>query len=98
MSTRTNEHLASYASTLTSNNPAAVDHLSELQAGITAATGLSADTSGAYAISILGGLTARESAIGGINDAFVVATAITVLGLLFSLFLSRSKKRPGPTG
>jgi EmrB/QacA subfamily drug resistance transporter len=98
MSTRTNEHLASYASTLTSNNPSAAAHLGELQAGITAATGLSADTSGAYAISILGGLTARESAIGGINDAFVVATAITVLGLLFSLFLSRSKKRPGPTG
>lgn len=37
------------------------------------------------------GLAQQQSAIMGINDAFVVATALTVLALLVSFFLRKLK-------
>jgi EmrB/QacA subfamily drug resistance transporter len=89
MSTRTNEHLAAFANTLTTSNPVTVENIANLQAGLAATTGLPPDVASAYSLSVLSGLAARESAIGGINDAFVVATIITVIGLVFSLFLNR---------
>ncbi|WP_276353342.1 DHA2 family efflux MFS transporter permease subunit [Cohnella caldifontis] len=97
MSSRTNEHYAAYASTMTSSNPIAADNVAAFQTGIAALTGLPSDMAAAYAGSILGGLATVESTIGGINDAFVVSTVITAIGLFFSLFLSRSKNRTKPS-
>jgi hypothetical protein len=96
MSTRTNEHLSAYANTLTTNNTIATENFAALQASFSASSGLPADFASVYAATFLGGLTSIESSIAGINDAFVVATGITILGLLFSFFLRRPKKRPNP--
>jgi len=92
MSTRTNEHLANYSNNLTLNNTIAAETVGNFNTVVAAATGLPADVGGAYAMTILGGLATKESTISGINDAFVVATLITVIGIVFSLFLNRPKK------
>ncbi|WP_027092341.1 DHA2 family efflux MFS transporter permease subunit [Cohnella thermotolerans] len=94
MSTRTNEHLASYANNLTLNNAIAAENVGQFSAVVTAAAGLPADAGTAYALSLLSGLAAQASTINGINDAFLVATYITIIGMVFSLFLNRPKKRP----
>lgn len=93
MSTRTTEHLVNYSNNLTLNNAIATETIGSFNAGITAMAGLPSEVGGAYAMSILGGLAAKESTIGGINDAFLVATYITIIGIVFSLFLNRPKKQ-----
>ncbi|NIK78982.1 EmrB/QacA subfamily drug resistance transporter [Paenibacillus castaneae] len=93
MSTRTTEHLVNYSNNLTLNNAIATETIGSFNAGITAMAGLPTEVGGAYAMSILGGLAAKESTIGGINDAFLVATYITIIGIVFSLFLNRPKKQ-----
>ncbi|TJY41821.1 DHA2 family efflux MFS transporter permease subunit [Cohnella pontilimi] len=90
MSTRTTEHLAAFANTLTTNNPVAAENVAGLQAGLASSTGLPPEAAGAYALSMLSGFASKESAIAGINDSFVVATWITVAGLFFSFFLNRA--------
>ncbi|KIL37269.1 MFS transporter [Cohnella kolymensis] len=92
MSTRTTEHLATYANTLTLYNPTFVESVTRFQAGVAAAAGLPPEAAGAYATSLIGGLALREATISGINDAFVVATGITILGLIISFFLRRPRK------
>jgi EmrB/QacA subfamily drug resistance transporter len=94
MSTRTTEHLANFSNNLTFNNTITAENIVNLGAGVAAVTGLAPDVGGSYALTVLGGLVAKESAIGGINDAFLVATLITVIGIVFSLFLNRPAKRP----
>ena len=97
MSTRTNDHLASYSNNLTLNNPISAETIGGFEAGVAAATGLPLEVGGAYALTILGGLATKASTISGINGAFVVATGITIVGLFFSLFLHRPKKPPVPS-
>jgi EmrB/QacA subfamily drug resistance transporter len=94
MSTRATEHLANYSNNLTVNNAIAMENIGSFDAGVAAVTGLPPDVGGAYAMTILGGLAVKESTIGGINDAFLVATLITVIGIAFSFFLNRPKKLP----
>ncbi|MFD0619940.1 DHA2 family efflux MFS transporter permease subunit [Paenibacillus sp. GCM10027629] len=92
MSTRTTEHVASYSNNLTLSNTIASENFANLGAGISSLTGLPSEMGGAYTLSIIGGLVTKASTISGINDAFVVATIITVIGIFFSLFLKRPKK------
>jgi EmrB/QacA subfamily drug resistance transporter len=97
MTTRTTEHLANYSNNLTINNAVAVENIANFEAGVTAVSGLPSDIGGTYAMAVLVGLAAKESTISGINDAFLVATLITVIGIVFSLFLNRPKKHPHPS-
>lgn len=94
MSTRTSEHLAGYANALTIHNASAAEAITRFQTNVTAAAGLPPEAGADYAMSLLSGLTVTESTIAGINDAFVVATAITIAGLVFSFFLTRPKETP----
>lgn len=94
MSTRTNIHAAMYSTNISLNHPIVAENVGQFQSVVTSALGLPADIGGAYALTILGGLITRDSTIGGINDAFVVATYITVIGLFCSLFLNRPKNSP----
>jgi EmrB/QacA subfamily drug resistance transporter len=97
MSTRTTAHLASYSNNLTVNNAIATENIGKFDSAVAAVTGLPDDVSSAYAMTILGGLATKESTISGINDAFVVATLITIIGIVCSLFLKRPKKHPHPS-
>lgn len=94
MSSRTNAHATTYANNISLNHPIVAENVGQFEAVVTSALGLPADVGGAYALTLLGGLITRDSSIGGINDAFVVATYITVIGLFCSLFLSRPKNSP----
>lgn len=96
MSTRTTEHAVNYSNNLTMNNPIASENIGLFEAGVAAVTGLPAELGGAFAMTILGGLVTKESTIGGINDAFLVATLLTAIGIFFSLFLRRPKKASHP--
>lgn len=91
MSSRTNAHAATYATNLAYNHPIAAENVASFQAAVAAATGTPPEVGGAYALTLIGGLITKASTISGINDAFVVATYITVIGLFFSLFLNRPK-------
>jgi len=97
MSTRSNAHFASYANNLTLGNTIAADNVGRFAETVSAAAGLPADVGSAYALSLLAGLATKAATIGGINDAFLVATYITIIGLVFSFFLNRPKSRPAPT-
>lgn len=89
MSTRSTFHLGNYSSSVTMNNPSAVQQMDQLQQSF-AAGGLSSDVSQAMAVQTVYGLASQASSISGINDAFIIATWIAAVGLVFSLFLRRS--------
>jgi EmrB/QacA subfamily drug resistance transporter len=92
MSTRTTEHMAAYSNTLTLYNTAVAETIGQFQVNVAAAAGIPPEAASGYAMTLLSGLALREATISGINDAFVVATGITILGLIISFFLRRPKK------
>jgi len=52
--------------------------------------GQSVQVGTAAAVQLMNGLAMQEAAIQGINDAFVVATGLTILALAVSFFLRRA--------
>ncbi|GIP36957.1 MFS transporter [Paenibacillus sp. J31TS4] len=89
MTRRTTYHMGEYQNTVTSTNPSLYDSFQSLSAAFGAKLGGSVEQGHAYAISILNGLATKMSTIQGINDAFVVATGLTILALIGSLFFRR---------
>ncbi|MNK48045.1 Multidrug export protein EmrB [compost metagenome] len=92
MTTKTTVHLADYGNAVTTNNPSVTDQIGNLSQTLAAAGGLPPEAAQGTALQVVYGLASRESAIHGINDAFVIATWIAVIGLVLSLFLRRSVK------
>jgi len=95
-STRTNAHTAAYVNSVTLNNSIEAENFAGFENAIAALTGLSPEVGAAYAVSLLNGMVSKLAVIQGINDSFVVAMLVTLIGLFFSLFLSRPKKQPSP--
>ncbi|WP_138495594.1 DHA2 family efflux MFS transporter permease subunit [Paenibacillus pinistramenti] len=96
MTTRSTVHLANYSNTLTTNNPSAVQNVSQLGQTLSVMGGLPPETAQALAVQTIYGLAQRDSSISGINDAFIVATWLAIVGLFFSLFLRRSVRWSPP--
>ncbi|MFM1650978.1 DHA2 family efflux MFS transporter permease subunit [Brevibacillus sp. B_LB10_24] len=94
MSTRTTNHLADYSNAITSTNTYIADSINQLGQGLAASAGLDPASGQGIAISLINGMAAQQSSIDGINDAFIVATLITVAGLIVSFFLRKTT----PTG
>ncbi|GIP21885.1 DHA2 family efflux MFS transporter permease subunit [Paenibacillus sp. J22TS3] len=92
MTTKTTVHLADYGNTVNLNNPAVAEQFSNLSQGLAASGGLPPTVAQGAALQVIYGLASQESAIHGINDAFIIATWIAVIGLILSLFLRRSVK------
>lgn len=92
MSTRTNTHLGNYSNVVTADNPIMLSQISQLGHGLTAAAGLPEVAGNQLAIQMLYGQAAKQAFINGINDAFVVATGITAVGLILSFFISTPKQ------
>jgi EmrB/QacA subfamily drug resistance transporter len=91
MSTRTNLHRGDYSNVLSENNTIITQNIHTFGQELTAMAGLPAQAGDSAAIQYLNGIAAQQSAINGINDAFIVATGITLVALFFSLFIRRIK-------
>ncbi|PWK15816.1 DHA2 family efflux MFS transporter permease subunit [Tumebacillus permanentifrigoris] len=93
MTTHATYHAASLANEMTTTNPLLYQQLGRLGQGVAVSTGLSAQASNSLVSVLMNGLIVKESTIQGINDAFVVGTALTAAALLTSLFMRRSKAK-----
>ena len=85
MSTRTSVHLATYTSVITATNPTMLDQFGSLVQGLA----LPAQTGQAIALQEVYGLASQQAFINGINDSFIVATGLAILGLIPAMFIRR---------
>lgn len=91
MSTRTNVHREIANSVYTTNNMHFMQSLQEKIMHLMQSMGISAQEAQQTIIGQIVNYVSRHSAVQGINDAFIVATLVTILGLIVSIFLSRAK-------
>jgi len=87
MSNRTTFHEAAYANSMTTGNTGFMSQLQTLSSQL-AGSGISDQSMGTQ---LIYGLVVKEATIKGINDAFVIATGLSVLALLLSFFLKKTK-------
>ncbi|MDN4071482.1 DHA2 family efflux MFS transporter permease subunit [Fictibacillus terranigra] len=88
-SNRQEYHMADYSNVVTSANPYIADKLSALGQGLAQAAGLPAGAGSTLGIQVIYGTAAKQAAIDGINDSFMVATGIAVVALILSFFIKR---------
>ncbi|WP_081413394.1 DHA2 family efflux MFS transporter permease subunit [Aneurinibacillus terranovensis] len=89
MSTRSTVHLGDYANNASTANPYFVERLNEIGRGLASLAGLPARAGQPLATQVIYGMAQQQSTISGINDAFIIATGITVVALVFSFFINR---------
>ena len=87
MSTRSTIHLADFSNVMTSANPGIVTQINAIGQGLAAA--LPASTAHSYAIQELVGLVSQQATIEGINDSFIVAALLALVGLIPALFIGK---------
>lgn len=90
MSNRTTFHLNNFANLMTTNNASFSQHLAKINGAISYSMHLPAQAGKEIVTYLLYGLASKESAISGINDAFVVATMLVVVAFVLSLFIKRT--------
>lgn len=90
MTNRATYHVGEYASQLTTGNPSLTHQLGA--AGSVLANGghLAPGASQSAVMQILIGKVEQMATIQGINDAFIVATLLTILALILSFFIRRA--------
>ncbi|UJF31645.1 DHA2 family efflux MFS transporter permease subunit [Paenibacillus hexagrammi] len=93
MSSRADFHMGNFGNTFTSTNPSIVSQLSHLSQGFAVMAHLPVETAGKLVSTLLYATAMKESTINGINDAFIIATAITAVALVLSFFISRVKNK-----
>ncbi|WP_088226485.1 DHA2 family efflux MFS transporter permease subunit [Desulfosporosinus sp. FKB] len=86
MSTRTTIHFATYSSTITSLNPSILVQLNNFISHL----GLSPQTGRILGLQELYGLVSEQATIQGINDSFIVATVLAIIGLIPALFIRKA--------
>ncbi|MFC9776427.1 DHA2 family efflux MFS transporter permease subunit [Paenibacillus chitinolyticus] len=90
MTNRTTYHVGQYANDLSLSNPNYnPSGLESMGAAFAQQMGQSLAAGKAYASQMLYGLVTKQSTIQGINDAFVVATGLTIIALVVSFFFRR---------
>ncbi|MCF8566494.1 DHA2 family efflux MFS transporter permease subunit [Alicyclobacillus tolerans] len=99
MSNRSNYHIAQYGNTMTLSNAVPAQFLQDTAQSLAALLGQPLSVGYAAAVQILSGLTQAHATVNGIDDAFVVATALAVVALVLSFFLRKRVvlREPGPT-
>ncbi|MED2974733.1 DHA2 family efflux MFS transporter permease subunit [Fictibacillus sp. B-59209] len=88
-SNRQEYHMADYSNVVTSANPYIADKLSALGQGLAQMAGLPGGAGSSLGIQVIYGTAAKQAAIDGINDSFMVATGIAVIALILSFFIKR---------
>lgn len=91
MTSRATLHLGDYSNVLNENNTIMTQNIHLFGQEIAALSGLPPQAGDSTAIQYLNGLASQQSAINGINDAFIVATGITLVALFLSFFIRRIK-------
>ncbi|WP_405079158.1 DHA2 family efflux MFS transporter permease subunit [Paenibacillus chitinolyticus] len=90
MTNRTTYHVGQYANDLSLSNPNYnPSGLESMGAAFAQQMGQSLAAGKAYASQMLYGIVTKQSTIQGINDAFVVATGLTIVALVVSFFFRR---------
>lgn len=85
MSTRSTIHLADYSNVITSANQGFLSHISAFAQGFA----VPVQASHTFAIQELFGLAAQQATIEGIDDSFVVAAILALVGLIPALFIGK---------
>lgn len=85
MSTRSTIHLADYTNTMTYTNQGIMSQISALSHGFA----LPAQASHTFALQELFGMVAQQATIEGINDSFVVAAVLALVGLIPAIFIGK---------
>jgi EmrB/QacA subfamily drug resistance transporter len=91
MTNRSTFHYAAYADQITSYNPVAVQTMQMMGLHFANQIGQPQQVGNSIALEVIHGMMMKQSTIDGINDAFIVATILTVIALLLSFFLKRIK-------
>lgn len=91
MSNRTTFHTGNYANHMTTANDGFMSQFQSLGQHMAAMAGLPAEAGQTTAMQTLYGLVVKHATIQGINDAFIVATGLSVLALILSFFLKKSR-------
>lgn len=91
MSTRANIHIGDYANHLTLADPELTRQLDAAGSTMAASQHLGSAASGVSGVSqLLNAKVDQLATIQGINDAFLVATGLTVIALILSFFIQRA--------
>jgi drug resistance transporter, EmrB/QacA subfamily len=91
MSTRANDHIGDYANHLTTANTELTHQLGNAGSAMAASQHLGSASSGVSDVSqLLYAKVEQLATIQGINDAFMVATGLTVIALILSFFIQRA--------
>lgn len=85
MTTRSTIHLATYSSTITSLNPSILVQLNNFIQHL----GLSPQTGRVLGLKEIYALVSEQATIQGINDSFIVATVLAIVGLIPALFIRK---------
>lgn len=83
MTTQTTQHFNAFSTELDKTNPVVQDHMRELATQYGGEQG---------AMKVLSMFVQKISSVDGINDAFWIATALSILAFILSLFLKSKKK------
>ena len=83
MTTQTTNHVASFGEELDKTNPMVQDHMRELAQQFGGEQG---------AMKVLLQYVNKLASVEGINDAFIIATIISLVALILSFFLQSKKK------
>ncbi|UOF89250.1 DHA2 family efflux MFS transporter permease subunit [Fodinisporobacter ferrooxydans] len=89
MSNRSTFHLANYTEHISASNPFVYQFLQGLGQMLSANLQQLPQVGQSLALNVLYGIMMQQSTIEGINDAFIVATILTVIALVLSFFLRR---------
>ncbi|TXK86091.1 DHA2 family efflux MFS transporter permease subunit [Paenibacillus sp. N3.4] len=92
MSSRADFHLGNKSNSFISTNPYIVGEISRLGHGIAAMAHIPVEAGNKLISTLLYATAVKDSTINGINDAFLIATGITVVALVFSFFIRRVKQ------
>ncbi len=91
MSTRQGVHYGEYTNTITSTNSFISGSFSQLTQSLSGYTHLPAAAGRGLTTYLLYGKAMQQSTIDGINDAFLFATVIAIVGLVLSFFIKRAR-------
>ncbi len=97
MSNRTTFHQGGYINTITSANHFLSQKLNMLGQGLASTMHVPTAEGSSLVTTMIYGQVMKESAIQGINDAFIVATGLAILALILSFFIKRAvQTKPKP--